>query len=250
VVSKYKITAVPTGDSIYEKLDSLNLTITQKLRFYLTRFCINRSSINIAISQLQLEILNKLGVRVDFVIPNGIEKCSHSNREKIFNEKSDLQVLFAGRPLLKGLDILIKSILNSSYNWTIHLAGDPSLLDYATKLSIKNYIYHGPLVREDLFKLYHGVDLVFVCSQYLDAGPLIGLEALMHHTPFITTNLCGSSNIFKDDIAKKLVINSQTIPDLDSTFDYIKANYSRIINSKNNIKDVHEILRLYLNHLI
>jgi glycosyltransferase involved in cell wall biosynthesis len=249
VISKYKSTNLPSGNSIESKLNSLNLTSFQKLRFYFIRFCINRSNTNIAISQLQSEVLSSLGLRIDYVIPNGIDNCVHSTAKKSFNNKNNLQILFAGRPLLKGLDILIKCISNSKYDWNIHLAGDLELLEYAKDLSIGKYVYHGPLPRYKLFDLYHQVDVVFVCSQYLDPGPLIGVEALKHGTPFISTKLCGSSSIFTNELANRLIIESHTLPDLDSTFDFIEENYFKIISVRKNIMDISQVLQLYLNLL-
>jgi glycosyltransferase involved in cell wall biosynthesis len=249
VLSRYKIQPISSSCITISKLKDLKLTFYQRIRFYVFRFCVNNSTVCVALSDLQKNILSSFGVRISYLIPNGVSTCNHDYKSITNQQRYTRNILFAGRANLKGLDILVQSINQSNFPWILHLAGSSDLLTYVKKMGVTNYKYYGIITRDEVSELIHQMDLVFACSQCFDVYPTICLEALRHKTPFITTNISGTSQIYSSKIASNLIFNVGTVPDLDMVFDYISQNYYEIINEEKKILDTSEVYFKYLRLL-
>ena len=246
ILSRYKIQPISNSCIKLSNLKDLKLTFYQRIRFHIFRFCVNSSTVCVALSELQKDILSSFGVKISHLIPNGVSTCNHNYKPIENHEKNTRSILFAGRANLKGLDVLIQSISNSNFPWFLHLAGSSDLLTYVQKMGVTNYKYYGIITRDEVSKLIHQMDLIFACSQCFDVYPTICLEALRHKTPFITTNISGTAQIYSSKIASNLVFNVGTVPDLDRVFDYMSQNYHEIINEEIKIPDTSEVYSAYL----
>lgn len=250
IISQYKLTALPNAGMRLPGINDMRFTFYQKLRYLFFRFCINKSNINVAVSEIQSDILQNFGVKIHCVIRNGVNNCTHINRMSGSHPQrtSNSNILFAGRLHLKGLDILIKSILNSKVNWVLNLAGNKELLEFASKnLLSSQYIYHGFLSREELALLIHDMDLVFACSQYFDPYPTICLESLRHGVTFLTSETSGTSALYDGELAKNLVFPVGAIPDIDLVNSFSLENRGEILNCAGRIPDASLVLRQYLD---
>lgn len=95
------------------------------------------------------------------------------------------------------------------------MAGDIQLLEYASIFCPESQIeYLGQLNQVDLFEFIHKMELVAVCSQYMDNYPTIALEALAHNSLPFTTNLTGVANLLSR-INPRLVLKNGEIPPLE-----------------------------------
>ena len=177
----------------------------------LVRYCLNRSSSLICISNLQEEILKASGLTISDVIPNGVKKCTCTLKLKVIEEK--FNILFAGRPNAKGLELLAQAVSEDS-NSHLHLAGPSRLLEIAAEyLDSNRFTYYGSLSSLEICELIHQVDLVSVISQCFDVYPTITLEALAHGTPVLTTPLTGNSRLV-ESLSPDLVVHASQKPDL------------------------------------
>jgi glycosyltransferase involved in cell wall biosynthesis len=249
ILSKYKIVPVDKNQRVISKLQDLNLSLYQTLRFFFYRLVVNNSNVIITVSELQKEILTNFGIRVTDVRPNGIAVCKHKKIVKNPSRKADRSILFAGRLGFKGLDILIQSANLAKKKWVIHLAGNSDLLSYVQSKGFDDYIYHGLLTRVQISSLIHKMDLVFACSQYYDPYPTICLESLRHGVPFITTITSGTSRIYSNEFAKKLIMNVGIVPDLDDIHRFTSKYKKEILSEGAKIPDVLEVYKSYLNTL-
>ncbi len=145
------------------------------------------------------------------MVSNGANKCSCVS--KLNTNTNELQVLFAGRPNAKGLELLLQAI--SEYpNSHLHLAGPSRLAELAELyLEPTKYTYHGFLNSIEVYELIHRVDVVSVLSQCFDVYPTITLEALAHGTPVMTTSLTGNSSLVHS-MSNELVVPFAHVPNL------------------------------------
>lgn len=208
ILSNYKITINSEWNS--KSLNTKKLTLWKKIRLWYVKKTLSKAK-TVGIGRLCVELLRINGVRVDFVIPNRIEPCAHENKQL----KRPKTILFAGRLNLKGLNVVAKSV-SLCKDWTLIIAGHDEAFAEAQKYCERAKIdFRGFLPREKLLELIHEVELVAVCSQYYDNYPTIGLEALVHGSLPLTTNLTGISTLM-EQISKELVIECGEIPVLDA----------------------------------
>lgn len=152
------------------------------------------------------------------IVPNRILPCNHTHvPDKIRNS-----VFFAGRENLKGL-AEIACAVNSSTGWKLYLAGDETLkvfaLAYCTEEKI---IWLGKLTNADVQKKIHSMELVAVCSQYFDNYPTIALEALVHGSIPITTEVTGVSELITE-ISPILVQKVGERPNFDKIREFLDS---------------------------
>jgi len=249
ILSKYKIMPIDKSERVISRLQDLNLNFQQTMRFFFYRLIVNNSDMIITVSELQKEILTNFGIKVTHVRPNGIAICTHKKLVKSLSQSTNCSILFAGRLGLKGLDILIQSVNLAEKKWVIHLAGNSDLLSYVQSKGFDNYIYHGLLTRKQISSLIHKMDLVFACSQYYDPYPTICLESLSHGVPFITTITSGTSRIYSNEFAKKLVVNVGVVPNLDDIYRFTRRYKKEILLEGAKIPDVIEVYNSYLDVL-
>ena len=199
-----------------------------KLRGLLIRYFLTKVKV-VSIGDLQNKILSSNNIRVIKRIENYVMECSCNLNTNLQKENV---ILFAGRQILKGLDVVVESVSRSD-NWVLLIAGSNDLLSYVKhKLPSTKYRYLGQLSNLDLIHYIHSVKFVAVLSQYYDNFPTIGIEALVHGSIPLTTNLTGVSSIC-ENISSKIIFNSGDIPDLeqlDSEF-YSKNYYIKLSNS-------------------
>jgi glycosyltransferase involved in cell wall biosynthesis len=211
-------------------------------RINFIRYCLRKLRTS-GIGRINADILRNNGFRVDYLIPNRIFKCQHKETEL----KIKKSVLFAGRSYLKGIREI--SIAAEEYDWTLYLAGDPSLILEASEFCSGSKIHYlGRLSNADLLSSIHSFELVSVCSQYYDNYPTIALEALVHGSlPFTTT--CSGASEYLMKLNPKLVVNPGEIPNLPLILQTAKSMGSNIEILIKEITDI-ELQNLEYSNLI
>lgn len=213
-----------------------------KARRILVRYWLNKSSATVCISELQQEILGSCGFKISRVVPNGVDECSCVS--KLSTGTNELNVLFAGRPNAKGLELLLQAF--SEYpNSHLHLAGPYRLVEIADNyLGPEKYTYHGILNSDEVYELIHKVDVVSVLSQCFDVYPTITLEALAHSTPAITTLLTGNA-LLVHSLSHELVVPFDQVPDLKRIAEFLRVQklvFPKVPNVQEVWKQYEEIL--------
>ena len=193
----------------------LNLKLKSKTNFWhrANRFIISKTCSVIYISKLQCSIYQSAGYPSGLVVNNTVKPCNCSDiKERIPAVDDDLDVLFAGRVIGKGLDRVVESVSQSN-QVHLHLAGGNDLVDYVQdKLPSHRYTYHGMLHEQNLYRLMHSVDITAVVSTCFDVFPTISIESLAHGVPVISTPTTGNFN-FSRDIDESFALNlSGVIP--------------------------------------
>lgn len=179
----------------------LNLQLKSKPNFWhkSTRFIIEKTCKIIYISELQSSIYSSAGYPSGLVINNTVNACKCTDpKGGLAKERNELNILFAGRLIGKGLERLVESI-SQSKQVHIHIAGEEDLLSYVKgNLPSHRYTYHGLLEKQQLYRLIHSVDITAVPSTCFDVFPTITIESLAHETPVISTLTTGNVNFVRD----------------------------------------------------
>ena len=220
IITLHDLTSIYPEKIVEEMLDSnlkfmyfkigLLKGIIYKLRGLLIKYFLSKVKV-VSIGELQNKILCSNNIKVVKRIENYVMECICNSNDNLQKENV---ILFAGRQILKGLDVVVDSVARSD-NWVLLIAGNNDLLSYAKhKLPSNKYRYLGQISNLDLIYYIHSVKFVAVLSKYYDNFPTIGIEALVHGSLPITTNLTGISSLCKN-ISSKLVFNSSDIPDLE-----------------------------------
>ncbi|MHA1251159.1 MAG: glycosyltransferase family 4 protein [Candidatus Helarchaeota archaeon] len=160
-----------------------------------------------------------------FVIYNGVDTTHFKPNSK----KSD-EILFVGKVnYMKGIDILIyafKNILKKFPNLILRIIGNGSIKYYAKlikKLNItKNIIMEGKINRTNLPK-YYSKAKIFVLPSYIEAFPLVNLEALSCGTPVIASNIGGNPEIIKNNY-NGLLLQNFSVRELTEKILYLLEN--------------------------
>jgi glycosyltransferase involved in cell wall biosynthesis len=182
-----------------------------RMRKQIVKIYLNTSSSLICISKLQEAILSESGINVATVIPNGIDRCKCDLIPSL--SQSKFNVLFAGRPNAKGLELLAQAV-SEDENSHLHLAGSDRLVEIVDQyLDSNQYTFHGTLNSMEIYELIHKVELVSVISQCFDVYPTITLEAIAHGCPVLTTPLTGNSDL-ANAISPELVLDFAMKPNL------------------------------------
>lgn len=204
-------------DQMVAKIENMRLEVSTpftianillRVRRLLVVFCINQANSVVCISELQSTVLKSIGLKVSNVIHNGTSKCDCAAviQSKGFN------VLFAGRPNAKGLELLATSLASQPESH-LHLAGSLRLVEIVSEyLNPEQFTYHGFLNPEQICILIHKVQLVSVISQCFDVYPTITLEAMSHRIPVITTALTGNFQYVKE-MSESLIVPWGHTPD-------------------------------------
>ena len=164
-----------------------------QLRLSVNRRILNSCSSVIAISDLQAQIYESFGFRIDRIIPNNVEECKCADLHDI--QRQDNILLFAGRAYAKGLDQVL-DLVNADPGLMLYLAGPHDLQRRAeTRLKSSQYRYFGNLSHEELFRLIHEVGFVVVLSECFDVYPTITLEAIVHGALVLTNKNTGNHSL-------------------------------------------------------
>jgi hypothetical protein len=174
-----------------------------QIRLSVNRRILNSCSSVIAISDLQAQIYESFGFRIDRIIPNNVGECKCADLNDI--QRQDNTLLFAGRAYAKGLDQVLE-LVDTDPELTLYLAGPQDLqLRAATRLKSSQYRYFGDLSHEELFRLIHEVGFVVVLSECFDVYPTITLEAIAHGALVLTNRNTGNHHLVSN-ISPELVI--------------------------------------------
>lgn len=214
----------------------------------ITRFIFKFVNTIVYVSALQKQIFVDNGFPNGFVIENITNECSCEPQTRFVEDCHQLDVLFAGRRIGKGLERTVKEIGNYP-KAHLHLAGQQELKHYVEKyLPPHSYTYHGFLNSSQLSELIHKMDLVAVLSDCFDVYPTITLEAFSHGAPAITTLSTGTyRNIHK--ILPQLAFDQTSDIDFEALrtnltqYDFIKkcAILSNYFTDKSSISQYIEI---------
>jgi len=208
---------------------------------------------NILLSPQQKRINQSFDLRSTLVIPNSAQECSCSGIPNMATFKPG--VLFAGRPVAKGLHDIARIVENSS-SCKLYIAGKPEIMNYLPQnLSASKYEYLGELSQNELFHFMHSVEYVSVLSECFDVFPSILLEAISHGCKVICSPTVGNGYLLAGTNLGYMLESRDVIPDL--TIDLIserirnsplKINEKKIIPSidlwKNQINSVLNELRI------
>jgi len=182
-----------------------------QLRLSLNRRILNSCSSVIAISDLQAQIYESFGFRIDRIIPNNVEECKCAGLHGIQYHVNTL--LFAGRAYAKGLDQVLE-LVDKYPGLRLYLAGPQDLQRRAeTRLNSSQYRYLGNLSQEELFRIIHEVGFVVVLSECFDVYPTITLEAIAHGSLVLTNQNTGNYNLVSN-------INPELVFGKISNFDF------------------------------
>jgi glycosyltransferase involved in cell wall biosynthesis len=227
---------IPSGER-----NSFTHSVYVRLRSKLIRFYLNFGVTVVAISEMQAKILEKSGLKVNAIIPNGIGACAC--RFKL--EKIPMSILFCGRLNSKGLNEVITGIRDSKQKFHLFLAGDDDLLLFtASRLSPGDYTFLGKLSNSELTEFMHQIEFVAVISQYYDNFPTTILEAIIHGAIPITTSLTGNSKLVSK-ASNDLVLKPGEIPDF-SRIRKLDLSY-RVKELKSGISNESEMIQKYLS---
>ena len=164
----------------------------------------NLNSKNILISPQQEFINQNFGLRKIVILPNVAEKCKCAL--KPIQDRVGLRVLFAGRPVGKGLDSICH-LVNNTQDAILLLAGPPEMIHYIPSgIPSSKFEYLGLLSQAELFSVIHSCDYVAVLSECFDVYPSILLEALEHSSKVLCTQTVGNSYLI-DSPLKGFVLN-------------------------------------------
>lgn len=211
-----------------------------KVRALLTKVLIG-SVLTVSIGETCKEVLTKMSFRIDAQIFNRVAPCTHAE-PKLKIPKS---VLFAGRSYLKGADVVARAVALEE-DWTMLIASDEDAYRLALEFCPSERIkYLGLIPREELLGLLHSVELVAVCSQYLDNYPTIGLEALVHGSIPFTTSCTGLAQVI-GTISSNLVLNPGQIPDLDKILHAGNSAKDHLLKAASSVKDIDAMIQEYL----
>lgn len=211
-----------------------------KIRAFMLKVMIGHV-ITVSIGETCKEALISTGFRIDAQIYNRVEECTHSETAK----KIPKSILFAGRSYLKGVDLVARAVALQE-GWNMLIASDEDAYRLALEFCPSERIkYLGLISREELLQLMHSVELVAVCSQYLDNYPTIGLEALVHGSIPFTTSSTGLAQVVKA-ISPDLVLGPGQIPDLDKILDIGNSTKNRRLIAAESASDMDAMIQDYL----
>jgi glycosyltransferase involved in cell wall biosynthesis len=175
---------------------NLQLKSSENIWHRINRLIISKTSTVIYVSDLQSSIYRSAGYPTGTVVNNTVKPCNCI--EAAFNlieSEDNLNILFAGRFIGKGLERVVDSISKSN-KVHLHLAGGIDLLEYVqSKLPSHQFTYHNFLNEKQLHKLIHSVDLTVVASACFDVFPTMTLESLAHGTLVVSTPTAGNFNL-------------------------------------------------------
>lgn len=242
----YKITKGMLGPNLVFKYSQLGFvqSLYYRIRNRLIRTFLSQVKV-VSIGNLNNKILQSNGVKIAKRIENYVPDCVC----KISNlSQKENNVLFAGRIAFKGLDKLINCI-KLQKEWKLFLAGGEELVDYASnELPKERYVYLGEMKNVDLVKRIHEMKFVSVLSECYDNFPTIGIEALIHDSFPITTEITGLAEMCQN-IDSRLVIKVDDILDLNY-LDSIFYSRNQVFNhSKPIFADFETFLEEYFSLL-
>jgi glycosyltransferase involved in cell wall biosynthesis len=150
-------------------------------------------------------------VYTDFKFPDGalienkIETCNCKYSKSQGTEKPT--IVFIGRQIGKGLDVLIEWIGNQDL-FQLTLIGNEDLDQIAqARLPRDKFKFLGKLSSEEVFLEIHASTLLYAVSDCLDVYPTTVLEGIVHGKPVLVSKNCGN-NFLVSEIDPRFLIES------------------------------------------
>lgn len=147
-------------------------------------------------------------------------KGNKVKRKKIRKESEKIHFTFMGNlSKSKGFIDLIDTLENikrNYKNWDLHIYGDDSMINVADYDS-EFFHFNGSYTHDELSNIFAKTDMLIIPSKWKETFGLIGLEALSHGVPVLTSDNVGFSDIitsgengviYKDDINNKHLYDS------------------------------------------
>lgn len=247
LMTLHDLTAISNRKLNFEDVNSIikqSCFSLHKVRISVIKFFI-RSVTTVSIGEICHKVLIAMGFRVDARILNRVEPCIHN----LPSEKDAKTVLFAGRSYLKGIDYVARAVAVEK-EWKLIIASDENAYKTALEYCPQDRIqFLGMVSREELLQLLHKINLVAVCSQYLDNYPTIGLEALAHGAIPFTTSCTGLAELLIK-ISPSLIIGPGTVPNLTSILSAANVKKVEISETASLVQDFSRMIGEYLALII
>jgi glycosyltransferase involved in cell wall biosynthesis len=146
-------------------------------------------------------------------VPNGVDTDLFQPRQKDaalvdqYHLEGKKVILFAGRlQSCKGLEVLIDALFLLKDEQTVLLVVGGGYTDTEYRKQAKEkgmqdrVIFVGPVPHDELSRYYNLCDFLVLPSTYMEAFPLVVLEALASGKPAIVSSLPGPSQLIRDGI--------------------------------------------------
>ena len=246
-ISPYKIKALRTKGVVVPIIPSnLKYKLFQKLNI----IALSRAIFCATLSKYQLSIFRSVGLKNICLIPNGIPICEHEVKDRDLKDP-ELKILFAGRSRNKGLMELRQAIeMESQLPVHLYLAGNSDLQSNfrVSGLNVK-ISYLGLLSRNQVHEKIHEVDVVYVCSQYFDPYPTIGLEGIRHGALVITSECTGLVDLLQGKDYSNLITGLGELPNLKKLKELCSQRNQNIGDLSRLIPTLVEVTDSYLEKL-
>jgi len=202
-------------------------------RYHLSRFILkNVADLYISISSRVEKDLMELGISKERIkyLPNGVNT-------RLFNpqgEKEDDLILFAGRITKgKGLHVLLEClhylkrsvhlVIAGSADWSLTYHQDMlSLIEMENQMGKHKIEYLGPLDQQSIIEWYQKAS-IFVLPSFMEAFPVVILEALSCETPVIATPVGGVPEIIRNG-ENGILVPVNNPPKLAEAMQYLLDN--------------------------
>ncbi len=163
------------------------------------------------------------GFQNSIIIPNGVDEEEFSQKIKVdFREKYNIKTPFMGLCVAnfyngKGHDRVIEAVrqMNRKDFTMVFIGKEGEELEFLRKkASGLNIMFLVNIPREDTVAAFHTAD-IFLFGSYIEASPLVIIEAKASKTPFVSTD-CGNVKEWKGGIvcsAEEMAENANKILD-------------------------------------
>ncbi|MBM4053454.1 MAG: glycosyltransferase [Planctomycetes bacterium] len=153
------------------------------------------------------EFAQRCGLNNSVIIPNGVSEEEFSIKPKIhFREKYHIATKYFGLCVAnyyegKGQERVIECVkqMNRQDFTMVFVGKEGDQLSYLKAMSVDlNVKYLADIPREDTLAAFHEAD-IFLFGSYIEASPLVIIEAKASKTPFVSTD-CGNVREWKGGV--------------------------------------------------
>lgn len=238
-LSKTKIVYHLHGKGIYKK--------TKNSKIIRTIYkCVFKNTYVIHLSRILKEDISLVNTKVkSYVIPNGINRLNHFNKNRN-NDKPKKLLFLSNLAENKGLIMFLlacKSLKNNNIPFVANIVGrettlisEQDLKDKIIELHLeKEVTYLGPRYDDEKETILENSE-IFVFPTYNDCFPLVLLEALKYGLPVISTNEGAISEII-DDGKNGYVVERKNQEQLNNKLKKLVLDEKKIQEFSNNSRE-------------